>query len=87
MKICILYRPNSEFARSVEEYTHDIERIHNIKPELLSIDTREGATMTALYDITSYPAVIALKDDGQVLQFWIGEHLPLMNEVAAYARS
>lgn len=87
MKITILYRPDSEFARLVEEFSHDIERVHSIKPELISLDTREGSAAAALYDITSYPAILALRNNGELLQTWIGPQLPLMNEVAAYANS
>ncbi len=87
MKVTILYRPNSEFARSVEEFSHDIARQQNITPELVSIDTREGAAMASIYDITSYPAIMALRDDGGMAQLWMGERLPLMNEVAAFAHS
>ena len=85
MKITILYRPVSEFARAVEEFAHDIEHQQNVKPELVSLDTREGAHMAELYDITQYPAILALRDDGELLQSWTGAELPLMNEVAAYA--
>ena len=85
MKIIILYRPDSEFARPVEEFAHDIERQQNVKPELMSLDTREGANMAQLYDIVQYPAILATRDGGEVLQIWAGPQLPLMNEVAAYA--
>lgn len=85
MKVTILYRPNSEFARSVEEFAHNIERQQNIVPELVSLETREGAAMAATYDITRYPAILALREDGEMIQMWIGEQLPLMNEVAAFA--
>ena len=85
MKITILYRPVSEFARTVEEFAHDIERQQNVKPELMSLDTREGANMAELYGITQYPAILAVRDDGELLQSWVGPELPLMNEVAAYA--
>ena len=87
MKIIILYRPNSEFARPVEEFAHDIERQQNVTPELISIDTREGANMAVTYDITDYPAILATRESGEMLQMWIGPTLPLMNEVAAYANS
>lgn len=87
MKIVILYRPDSEFARPVEEFAHDIERQQNVKPELMSIDTREGAFMAETYDITDYPAILATRESGEVLQLWVGPQLPLMNEVAAYANS
>jgi hypothetical protein len=32
-----------------------------------------------------YPAVIVLKDDGQMQSMWQGEQLPLMREVAGFA--
>lgn len=87
MKITVLYRPASEFARSVEEFAHDIERQQAVTPELISLDTQEGAAVAALYDITDYPAILALRDNGELLQMWMGSQLPLMNEVAAYAHS
>lgn len=85
MKVVVLYRPNSEHARLVEEFAHDIERQQGIKTELSSLETREGAAMATLYDITQYPAIVVTRDDGGVVQIWAGEQLPLMNEVAAYA--
>ena len=87
MKITILYRPNSEFARPVEEFARDFERVHAIKPILMSVETREGASIAATYDIVRYPTILAARDSGELLQFWSGEQLPLMGEVAAYARS
>lgn len=40
--------------------------------------------MASLYDVTRYPAVLATREDGELLYLWQGEQLPLMNEVAAY---
>jgi hypothetical protein len=84
MKVVVLYHPQSEFARLVEEYAHDFGRTRGKTIDLLSLETREGAAMASLYDIVRYPAVLALQDDGQLLKNWEGEQLPLMNEVAAY---
>lgn len=84
MKIIALYHPQSEFARLVEEYAHDFFSSRGKAIDLVSLETREGAAMASLYDIVRYPAVLALKDDGQLLKNWEGEQLPLMNEVAAY---
>lgn len=87
MKVVILYRPNSEFGRSVEEFTHEIERQQGIKCELVSLDTRDGAATASLYDVMEFPAIMVLRDSGEVIQIWTGGRLPLMNEVAAFARS
>ncbi len=84
MKVVALYHPNSEWARRVEEYARDFEHQRNKKIELISIETREGVTLASLYDITRFPALVALRETGEMLAMWQGEQLPLMNEVAAY---
>ena len=89
MKLLILYRPNSEHARVVEEYIHDFERRYSndLKIESVDLNTREGAATASLYDVVQYPGLLVTTDDGQILHMWQGEMLPLMNEVASYLRS
>lgn len=84
MKVIALYHPNSEWARNVEDYARDFEHQRGKKVELLSLSVREGSVMASLYDVTRYPALIALRDNGEMLALWQGEQLPLMNEVAGY---
>ena len=84
MKALMLYQPNSEYSRMVEEYIHDFERTRGRKIELLSMSTRDGAALASLYDIVQYPGLLVLRDDGQLVTFWQGNKLPLMNEVAGY---
>ena len=84
MKACILYRPQSEFSRIVEEYARDFEKRTGKTIDLISLDTREGATMASLYDIWKYPALMIMQGDGQLMKDWQGEHLPLINEVSGY---
>lgn len=87
MKVLILYRPKSEHSRKVETFIHDFERFHpGIEIEVRDLETREGAVAAKTYDITSYPGILALQDDGAVLQLWQGDLLPLMNDVASYAQ-
>jgi hypothetical protein len=89
MKLLILYRPNSEYAREVESFVRDFQHQFESgkKIELMSVDTREGSAEASLYDIFSFPAILALADDGAVLNSWVGMPLPLMNDVAGYAFS
>ena len=87
MKAYVLYRPNSDHARRVEEFAHEFERVHGKSVTLVSLETRDGAATASLYDILQYPAVLATTDIGQMLQVWTGDQLPLMNEVAAYLTS
>jgi len=84
MKVVILYRPNSEFARMVEEYATEFERQRGKKFELVDIDSEAGSNTAQLYDIVQYPAILAVREDGQIMMTWQGERLPLMDEVAAY---
>lgn len=88
MKLVVLYRPNSEYARAVEEFTHEYTRRYpDTRMEVLNIDGREGSATALFYDVTQYPAVMALQNDGSASQIWQGIPLPLMDEVAGYARS
>ncbi|HET6924705.1 MAG TPA: hypothetical protein VFH39_02665 [Candidatus Saccharimonadales bacterium] len=88
MKLVVIYRPNSEHGRSVEDYLREFRsRYGDIKIEALDADTREGASMASLYDIMRCPAILALRDDGSTLNIWIDDSLPLMDELAGYAYS
>lgn len=84
MKVSVLYRPDSEQSRPVEEFIHEFKRVHDYDVEMLSLNTRDGAAMASLYDIMQAPAVFVTQDDGRLVQVWAGEQLPLMSEVAAY---
>lgn len=65
----------------------DFQRQHEVgkKIELVSMDSRDGVSMASLYDIFSFPAILALADNGSMLNSWVGLPLPLMNDVAGYA--
>ncbi len=88
MRVVLLYRPKSEFARGVEEFVHEYERRDASRHiELLDYDSREGQNLAGLYEIYQHPALLVLADDGKVIQMWMGPQLPLMDELAAYASS
>lgn len=83
----MLYRPNSEYARGVETFVHDFNRLHEgvgRRVEVQNVDTRDGASLMSLYDIMQQPALLVLGDDGQIIHHWVGPQLPLMDEVASY---
>lgn len=84
MKTSILYRPNSEFARIVEEYATDFKRSKGFDIDLIDLNSREGAAIASLYGIMQYPSILVTRDDGQVVKDWQGAQLPLMSEVAGY---
>ena len=84
MRIIILYHIESDHARKVEDFARDFQRLGHGDVELLSLEAPEGADMAKLYDIVAYPAILAIRDNGELLKNWEGENLPLISEVAAY---
>lgn len=80
----MLYRPNSDSSRIVEEYARDFKRTRRRDIKLVSLNTREGAAIATLYDMMENPGLMVIRDDGQVVMDWQGTQLPLMNEVAGY---
>lgn len=52
--------------------------------DVLSVDTKEGADLAQLYDVVSYPSMLALREDRELVKSWEGLPLPLMNDVAYF---
>ncbi|HUA12923.1 MAG TPA: hypothetical protein VL989_00250 [Candidatus Sulfotelmatobacter sp.] len=85
MRLLILYRPESEHGRTVEEFVNDFRKTHDTSfLEVINIDSREGIATATLYDIVEYPAILVLQSDGSVQKIWQGAQLPLMDEIASY---
>jgi hypothetical protein len=88
MKVLILYHPNSEHRRMVEDYIRDFESRHiEARLEVLSLDTRDGSATASIYDVVRYPALLVMRDDGVLQNLWEGDPFPLIDEVAGYARA
>lgn len=87
MKVVVLYHPVSDHARRVEEFAHDYARQTASTVDLISLETKDGAAMAKTYDVVSYPAILVMRETGELLQFWQGDQLPLIREVAAQAGS
>lgn len=88
MKVLVLYRPNSEHGRIVEEFIHDFQTRHQGEHlEVLNIDTRDGSATASLYDVMRYPAILVIQTDGYPQKIWEGDQLPLLDEVVAYAHA
>ena len=88
MKVLVLYRPRSEFARRVEEFVHELQHQHGLDErhlEVLDYDSREGSAMASMYDIMGQPTILVVGNDGSYVKHWEGQQLPLMDEVAGYA--
>lgn len=82
--IKVVYKVESDHGRSVTEFLHDLERRTGKKIEEVNPDSREGADFCRVYDVTQYPTVVALANDGRVRNMWAGMPLPLIDEVSSY---
>lgn len=90
MKVVVLYRPNSEFSRSVESFVDDLRLQHGIDErhlEILDYDSRDGYAMASLYDIIEHPAILVIGNNGSYIKHWQGPVLPRVEEVASYSFS
>lgn len=85
MKVIVLYRPQSEHGTMVEQYARDFLRRTSRALELLDVDSIKGTRLAELYDVVSYPTVVALDNGGQMVSSWVAtETMPLIDEVSAY---
>ena len=85
MKVLVLYRPNSEHRRAVEEFISNFKSDTTVSLETIDIDSREGSTIATTYDIVQYPAILVMQSDGSLQKMWQGTELPPADEVKAYA--
>jgi hypothetical protein len=84
--VYILYRSRSEHERQARQLQQRLQQ-RRIFPEMLDVDSREGAAKSQTYAIMQYPAVLAVRDtDGQVIQTWSGQ-VPTVSDVEFFARS
>lgn len=51
----------------------------------MNIDSRDGSATASIYDIMTHPAILVLQEDGSLQKSWIGEQMPLADEVLGYA--
>jgi hypothetical protein len=87
MRVVALYHPKSDHEGIVLDYIHDYQMHSSGKTiEPISLETSDGSRIAELYDVTRYPAILALSDDGQLQHFWQGLPLPMMNEIDVYSQ-
>lgn len=85
MRVVVVTKDNTEYARTVETFLGDMARQTGKVLETLDPDTSEGTGFCRTYDIVEYPTIVALTDEGRLLQLWRGLPLPTISEVSYYA--
>lgn len=85
MRVVVVYKEQTDYARTVVDYMWDLEHQTGHSLEVINPDTPDGAHFCETYGILQYPAIIALKDyDGQMEKIWSGLPLPTIMELSYY---
>ena len=85
MRVVVVFRDETDYARSVIDFLRDFKHQTGKDVEQLNPDTPAGIDFCRAYDIIEYPTMIALSDDGQMQNTWRGLPLPTISEVSYYA--
>lgn len=84
MRVAVVYKERTDYARQVEDYMFDFKRLTGHDLEVINPETRDGIGFCETYDIVEYPTIVALSDSGQMQNMWRGLPLPTMSEVSYY---
>jgi len=86
MRVVVIYKDQTDYARTVTEYLRDFEYQTGHKLETLDPDTAEGTQFCDTYDIVEYPTIIAISDDGVMQNSWSALPMPTISEVSYYVQ-
>ena len=84
MRVAIIWREESDYGASVREWIRELEHRLGRSIESYSPDSADGESLCRTYDIVEYPTIIALSDEGRMLEMWRGTLLPKIDDVAYY---
>ena len=85
MRVVVLTRQDTDYARSVDTFVTDFARQTGRQLDVVDADSSDAVSLAETYDIVEYPTIIALSDDGQMQNMWTGTNLPTISEVSYYA--
>lgn len=84
--ITCVYKRESDYGAEVEGFLRDLERkVGEGKLTVLDPETIDGEIFARAHDVTSYPTILATRDDGGVVQSWVGLPLPRIEDVSYFA--
>lgn len=86
MRTAVIYKENTEYARTVADFLHDFEYQTGHQLETIDPETHDGVQFCELYDILEFPTIIATSDDGTIQKMWQGLPLPTINELSYYTQ-
>jgi hypothetical protein len=86
MRVVVVYKDQTDYARSVIDFLRDFQHQTGHDVETLNPESPEGIDFCQTYDIMEYPTMIAISDDGQMQNSWAGLPLPTISEVSFYVQ-
>lgn len=86
MRVVVVTKDNMDYTRDVDTFLENFTRQTGKTVEVLDPDTRDGESFARAYDIVQYPTIVALSDDSQLQNIWMGPSLPTINEVSYYVQ-
>ena len=84
MRVVVIYRDQTDYARQVDDFMRDFERQTGMELETMDPESGEGISFCGTYDIMEYPTIVAISDDGTLQNLWRGLPLPTISEVSYY---
>ncbi len=84
MRVVVVYKDGTDYAREVADFLRDFEHQTGRALESIDPDTAAGTHFCETYGIVQYPTVIALTDDSVMQQTWRGLPMPTIMEVSFY---
>ena len=86
MRVVVVFKDRTDTTRDVETFLRDFNHQTGHELESLDPESMAGIDFCRAYDIVEYPSVIALTDEGQMLNLWRGIPLPTISEVSYYVQ-
>lgn len=86
MRVVIIYRDRTDYARAVSDFLHDFENQTGHTLEIINPDTPDGIMFCETYGIVEYPTIVAMSYDGVMQNAWNGLPLPTISEVSFYVQ-
>ena len=84
MRVVVVYKQFSDYAREVDEWISEFEHRSGFEIEKLDPEMPDGELFCTARDILEYPTISVVGDDGKTYEMWHGTPLPVIDEVIGY---
>jgi hypothetical protein len=86
MRVVVVYKEQTDYARTVIDYFRDFKQQTTHDLEAMDPESPAGISFCETYDITQFPTMIAIADDGTLQNMWVGLPFPTISEVSYYVQ-